>query len=64
MKAAGLLLVFVLAKLAVLNGHTIAQSVWTPIAYIWQDVLVASLFGVSDALMSKGRVLAWLRWPF
>ena len=62
MKAAGLLLVFVLAKLAVLRDHTIDQSVWTPIAYIWQDVLVASLFGVADALMSKDRVFSWLRW--
>jgi Sulfatase len=57
-----MLLVFVVAKVAVLNGRTIDPSVWTPIAYIWQDVFVASLFGLVDRLMSRSRLSAWLRW--
>ena len=40
MRAASLLLVFLLAKAAVLWGHSVPWSGWTPAAYVWQDALV------------------------
>jgi lipoteichoic acid synthase len=48
MRAASLFVVFVLAKSAVLIGHTIPASAWTPAAYFWQDALVALLFGLLE----------------
>ena len=44
MRAISLFVVFVLAKAAVLAGHTIPISPWTPAAYLWQDAVVALLF--------------------
>ena len=49
MRAASLFLVFVLAKSAVLLGHALPWSFWTPIAYLWQDALVALGFAAFDA---------------
>jgi len=46
-RAASLLAVFLAAKVSVLWGRTIEWSSWTVIAYVWQDVLVALLFGVT-----------------
>ena len=48
MKATSLLGVFILAKLLVLAGRDIPLSLWTPWAYVWQDVLVALLFAVLE----------------
>ena len=59
MKATSLLGVFVLAKLLVLAGRDVALSVWTPWAYLWQDVLVALLFaglGHATAPPAVGRL--------
>jgi arylsulfatase A-like enzyme len=47
MRAASLLLVFLLAKLAILWGHTVPWSGWTPAAYVWQDVAVVLLYAVA-----------------
>lgn len=44
MRALALLGVFIVAKLAVMAGQPIQFSLWTPIAYFWQDVLVALVF--------------------
>jgi phosphoglycerol transferase MdoB-like AlkP superfamily enzyme len=49
MKAASLLVVFVLAKGAVLWGRSIAWTPWTIVAYVWQDVLVALVFAAIAA---------------
>jgi hypothetical protein len=62
MNAAGLLLVFVAAKLAVLHGHNIQWSAWSVIAYFWQDVLVALIFGGIDTLFRVIGVNARVRW--
>jgi hypothetical protein len=51
MKAAGLLLVFILAKLAVLTGHMPSWSLWTAIAYFWQDVLVGLLILIAGTVL-------------
>lgn len=58
MKAVALLCVFVVAKLAILTGRPIQLSVWTPIAYLWQDVLVALVFAVLDGAIKR----AWFGW--
>ena len=60
MRAASLLLIFVLAKLAVLSGHTLPPSFWTPVAYLWQDVLAALLFALFELRMQRGS--AWIYW--
>ena len=62
MRAASLLVVFVLAKLAVLAGHTIPWSFWTPVAYLWQDTLAALLFAALDLLAQKTGLTDRLTW--
>jgi glucan phosphoethanolaminetransferase (alkaline phosphatase superfamily) len=54
MRAVSLLAVFIVAKICVLAGRALPLSAWTPIAYVWQDLLVASLFALVDW---------WLRRP-
>lgn len=49
MRAASLLIVFALTKLAILSGHTIAPSLWMPVAYLWRDLLVVLLFGAVES---------------
>ena len=59
MKAVSLLFVLIVAKLAMLAGRPIQISAWTPIAYLWQDVLVAIAFGMIERLFDRfkaGRV--------
>jgi hypothetical protein len=58
MRALSLLGVCVLAKIVILSGHSIPPSVWTPIAYFWQDLLVALLFAALDAAVRRPR-LGW-----
>ncbi len=58
MRPASLLCVFVLAKLAILAGHTVPLSLWTPVAYFWQDVLIVLIFAAVDRTVS-GRI-AWI----
>jgi glucan phosphoethanolaminetransferase (alkaline phosphatase superfamily) len=58
MKALALLGVFFIAKLAVLAGRPIQLSAWGLIAYFWQDVLVALLFGLLDLAIRR----PWIGW--
>ncbi len=63
MKALALLGVLIIAKLAMLAGRPIHLSGWTPVAYFWQDVLVALAFALLDSLLGRfntGRVLGWV----
>ncbi len=63
MKALALLGVLVVAKLAMLVGRPIQLSGWTPLAYFWQDVLVALAFALFDSLFGRfrtGRVPVWI----
>jgi hypothetical protein len=46
MKALSLFAVFAVAKIAILFGHHIPWSLWTPVVYLWQDAAVALVFGV------------------
>jgi glucan phosphoethanolaminetransferase (alkaline phosphatase superfamily) len=58
MKALALLGVFMVAKLAILAGRPVEVSAWTPIAYLWQDVLVALIFALLDGLVRR----PWFGW--
>ncbi len=53
MKSASLFLVFVLAKLVVLWGQAAPLTGWSPIAYVWQDALVALAFGAFEIAIQK-----------
>lgn len=58
MRAASLFGVLVLARIVILAGTEIPFSAWTPIAYFWQDVLVALIFAGFDFLVRR----AWVGW--
>lgn len=53
MRGASLLLVFLFAKAAMFWGHTVPITGWALIAYVWQDVLVALVFGACDLAIRK-----------
>jgi arylsulfatase A-like enzyme len=58
MRAAGLFLVLVLAKVAALAGHTVPLSWWSPIAYLWQDAAIALAFAMVELIpWSRPRAL-------
>lgn len=48
MRAVSLLAVFVLAKILILAGRNVPYAAWTPLAYLWQDVLAVLLFAGLD----------------
>jgi hypothetical protein len=58
MRALALLCVFIIAKVAVLAGRPVELSIWTPIAYLWQDVLVAIVFLALDGVFRRD----WAGW--
>lgn len=58
MKALALLGVFIVAKMLILAGRPVHLSPWAPIAYFWQDVLVALSFGLLDRVVKK----TWFGW--
>jgi arylsulfatase A-like enzyme len=62
MRAVSLFFVFLIAKAAVLAGHTMPRSVWTPVAYIWQDALAALLFAAIDTALRRTHAKAWVAW--
>src|SRR5215210_59778 len=58
MRALALLGVLIVAKLSILAGRPIELSIWAPIAYFWQDVLLALAFWVLDVVIRR----PWLGW--
>ncbi len=46
------------ARVVALAGRSLPLSAWSPVAYIWQDVLVALLFVAIDVRVKRPR-LAW-----
>ncbi len=58
MRALALLGVFIIAKLTILAGHPIQLSLWAPIAYFWQDVLVVLVFSLLDLAIRR----PWFGW--
>ncbi len=57
-RAFALLGVFIVAKLAILAGRPVQISIWTPIAYFWQDILVALAFITLDIAFRR----PWIGW--
>ena len=57
MRAASLLLVFILAKAAILSGHSLPLSAWTSAAYLWQDTSIALLFALMEWKLPKCPIL-------
>jgi len=53
-----LLVVLLTARAVVVAGRGVTLSVWSPFAYLWQDMLVAALFVAVDARVKRPR-LAW-----
>jgi hypothetical protein len=56
--AISLLAVLVAAKAAMLAGRQVPVSAWMPFVYLWQDVLVALVFGVAGRLLRR-PVVTW-----
>jgi hypothetical protein len=59
MRALSLFLVFVTAKVLVLAGRDVPLSPWSPLAYFWQDALVAVVFAVVDRLARGRPLVGW-----
>jgi hypothetical protein len=61
MRAVCLLGVFLAAKILVLAGRELSLSPWTPLAYLWQDLLFVVCFaGLEVALHPRGlRAAGW-----
>ncbi len=59
MRALSLFLVFVTAKLLVLAGREVPLSPWAPLAYFWQDALVALAFAGVERLLRRRPRVAW-----
>jgi phosphoglycerol transferase MdoB-like AlkP superfamily enzyme len=57
LRALSLFGVLILAHLVSLLGRHIPVSVWTPIAYLWQDVLVALGFALLDVCLKRARAV-------
>jgi hypothetical protein len=60
MKAICLLAVFIVAKICVLAGRPLTFSAWTPLAYIWQDLLVVLVFGGIDFAVGRRAWISWI----
>ena len=53
-----LLVVLLTARAVVVAGRGVTLSVWSPFAYLWQDLLVAAMFVAVDARVKRPRI-AW-----
>src|SRR5579883_2764620 len=59
MKAASLFGVFLVAKVLILADRDVPCSLWTPLAFLWQDALMALLFGALDYAIRRRPALGW-----
>jgi arylsulfatase A-like enzyme len=59
MKAASLFGVFLMAKVLILADRGVPCSLWTPLAFLWQDALMALLFGALDYAIRRRPALGW-----
>src|SRR5580692_462354 len=62
MRSVSLLLVFVLAKLVIIWGHATPVTGWSLLAYVWQDVMVALMFGAFDIALQRIRRATRIVW--
>ena len=59
MRIASLLVVFVLVKAAMLAGHDLPFTWWSPVAYLWQDAAVVLVFAAVEFCLWKRQLAAW-----
>ena len=59
MKAASLFGVFLIAKVLILADRGVPLSAWTPLAFLWQDALIALLFGAVNQAVWRRPALGW-----
>jgi hypothetical protein len=59
MRAASLFLVFVVAKIAMVAGHDVPLSVWSPSAYLWHDALVVLVFATLEVALAGKERIVW-----
>jgi hypothetical protein len=58
MRALCLFAVLVLARILILAGRDIPLSLWTPLAFLWQDMLFALIFAALDWMLCRPKI-AW-----
>jgi arylsulfatase A-like enzyme len=59
LRAACLLAVLLAARAVTLFDRHLPLSIWSPLAFLWQDVLAALLFYIVDARLRRPRI-AWM----
>src|SRR6266545_3130928 len=59
MKALCLFGVLFLARILILLGRDVPLSLWSPIAYLWQDSLIVLLFAVVERFTVRRPWVAW-----
>ena len=59
MKSLCLLGVFLLARMLSVLGRDVPLSVWSPIAYLWQDLLIVLLFAGVERSTARRPWIAW-----
>src|SRR5262249_52008078 len=52
--------VFMVAKICVLAGRSLTFSAWTPLAYVWQDLLVVLVFAGIDFTVGRRAWISWI----
>jgi len=62
MRSASLLLIFVLAKAAMIWGHAAPVTGWWLVAYVWQDAMAALAFAAFDFGLQKIGAAPWIAW--
>lgn len=59
MKATCLFGVFFIAKVLILAEREVPHTVWTPLAFFWEDAGMALLFGTVDYALRRRPALGW-----
>jgi len=62
MRGASLLLVFLVAKLAIVWGHTAPLTCLALLAYMWQDAMIALAFAALDISLEKMGATTRIAW--
>jgi hypothetical protein len=58
MRAACLLILLLFAKILALAGREVPLSPWSPLAFLWQDLLFVLAFAAADGLIRRPKI-AW-----
>src|SRR5437660_11754223 len=60
MKAICFFGVLLLARILVLAGRNVPLSAWSPVAYLWQDLLIVLVFTLLDRITRRRPWIAWM----